>query len=87
ASVAFFWTSSSRPPCLAQAASADSSSRGSFLVAGPPLSLERRYRHGGNGAGLRGGSAGAIRSLVSEAARGYERHPVDGPWGKRKGIV
>lgn len=96
ASVAFFWTSSSRPPCLAQAASADSSSRGSFLAAGPPFSLERRYRQGGYGAGVGGGSAGAIRSLVSDAARGYDRHvpqqhqqgrPVDGPWGTRKGIV
>ncbi|CAM9388764.1 unnamed protein product, partial [Ectocarpus sp. 8 AP-2014] len=97
ASVAFFWTSSSRPHCLAQAASVDSSSRGSFLAAGSPFSLRRRYRQGGGGAGVGGGSAGAIRSLVSEAARGYDRHvqqhqhqqsrPVNGPWGTRTGIV
>ncbi|CBJ26900.1 putative periplasmic protease [Ectocarpus siliculosus] len=96
ASLAFFWPSSSRPPCLAQAASADSSSRGSFLAAGPPFSLKRRCRQGRDGAGVGDGSAGAIRSLVSEAARGYDRHaprqhqqspPVDGPWGTRTGIV
>ncbi|CAN0339886.1 unnamed protein product, partial [Ectocarpus sp. 12 AP-2014] len=74
ASLAIFWTSSSRPPCLAQAASADSRGRGSFPAAGPPFSLKRRYRQGGHGAGVGGGSTGAIRSLVSEAARGYERH-------------
>ncbi|CAM9458396.1 unnamed protein product, partial [Ectocarpus sp. 13 AM-2016] len=74
ASLVIFWTSSSRPPCLVQAASADSGSRGSLLTAGPPFSLKRRYRQGGDGAGVGGGSTGAIRSLVSEAARGYERH-------------
>ncbi|CAN0541465.1 unnamed protein product, partial [Ectocarpus sp. 12 AP-2014] len=89
ASVAFIWTSSSRPPCLAQAASADSSRRGSFLAAGPTFSLKRRYRQGGDGAGVGGSSTEAIRSLVREAARGYDWHvpqqhqqsrPVGGPW-------